>query len=67
MDNTNPNNRKDENSPIMLPLNGGHAVRGSSIPISQSANPTNSGGMSVGLSHLEKLNMRLRARNSHAQ
>ena len=43
-------------------------VRGSSIPISQSANnPGAGGGQSHGLSHLEKLNMRLRARNSHAQ
>lgn len=66
-----------------MPMSPGHlpganttgGVRGSSIPISQSANnPGGSGsnmvaggGQPQGLSHLEKLNMRLRARNSHAQ
>ena len=64
----------------IMPMSPGHlpganttgGVRGSSIPISQSANnPGGSshagGGQTQGLSHLEKLNMRLRARNSHAQ
>ena len=54
------------------PPNGGRPGGPQSIPISQSANPHANGGgaggmMSVGMSHLEKLNMRLRARNSHAQ
>lgn len=53
----------------MLPgANTTGGVRGSSIPISQSANNgSNHANANQGLSHLEKLNMRLRARNSHAQ